>query len=243
MPTPWCDTSVAASVISTYLCPSDIPELVAEYQQYRFGGNSYLGSAGRRSYFISDLTFDGILYYNSKVRMKDIKDGTSKTILLGERYSFDPEYPDLKNRRGWAWNNVFAGQDVLGGVYEPVNYQLPTGVGPNPSNTLKNKKLSSYSSAHTGGANFCFADGSVRFLTLTSTADLITLERLAIKDDGLIIEEFEVDNERLATDMTAPTLAKRIITLLASQLNGLLPDGLRREDSRYRPGGWYGDAQ
>lgn len=181
------EDSIAARTIPIYICPSDYGESPAVYNQYRFGINSYLGNAGLRSYYIDELTHDGLLYYNSRVKPKDIKDGTSKTVLIGERYSFDPEYPDFPNRRGWAWSNKFSGQDCLGGAAAPINYQLPTGVGPKPSYALTNRKFSSFSSGHTGGANLAYADGSVHFSTLINGVDVEVLERLCKRADGEVI--------------------------------------------------------
>jgi len=183
--------SIGANVISTYLCPSDVPEQTSGFSIYTFGANSYFGVSGFKCWFVSGgVSGDGMLTYNKARTFSEIIDGSSNTLLIGERYSLDPEWEDFKEFRGWAWSSALSAQDCLGGVEFPINYMLPAGSGGsnlNPSNANKNDKVNSFSSAHSGGANFALADGSVHFLTLTGTASLETLEFLGIIDDGSAI--------------------------------------------------------
>jgi prepilin-type processing-associated H-X9-DG protein len=125
-----------------------------------------------------------MLYYNSSVGFGDISDGSSNTFLIGERYSRDDEYPRFNTFRGWAWSSSASARDCIVGMLEPINYELPEGVGPNPSFAWTDKKFNSFSSAHPGGANFAIADGSVQFMTLTSSGSMTLLENLAIRNDG-----------------------------------------------------------
>ena len=192
---PNCDTlnSPGAQLVQTFLCPSDVDELIVEYNGKFFAPNSYLGVAGRQSFFITGATGDGILNYNSSVTFGDISDGSSNTLLLGERYSFDPEWPDFTNRRGWAWNSALSAQDCLGGALAPINYALPEGSGPSPPFSLTDRKLSSFSSGHSGGALFAAADGSTHFLTAQSAADIEVMEYLVMYNDGTVIS---IDDSR-----------------------------------------------
>lgn len=176
--------SLAATIIPNLFCPSDIPEQTVQYQDYYFGANSYFGVAGLQTWYIYDITYDGMLHYNSKVGFGMISDGSSNTLLAGERYSLDREWPNFKNYRGWAWSSAFSARDCISGVLEPINYKLPVGSGPDPGFSLTDKKFNSFSSAHQGGANFVVADGSVQFLTLTGTGQLEILQSLAIRNDG-----------------------------------------------------------
>ncbi|VTS08886.1 DUF1559 domain-containing protein [Tuwongella immobilis] len=181
-------TSIGAQVVKTFICPSDfVPQNVIQYttggNTYHFGVNSYFANAGVRSWFISSATFDGVFQINSRTRITGITDGTSNTFMIGERYSKDNEWADLPNRRGWAWSNYNAPQDCLAGTVLPINYVLPA----NPDLALRDNRLSVFGSGHTGGANFVFCDGSVRFVTLTSTGDLPTLQLLARPSDGQVV--------------------------------------------------------
>ena len=182
--------SIGATVIPSFICPSDhqAPSNRVEYNGYYFGVNSYYGNAGIKAWYHATATFDGVFYYNSKIGFNNITDGSSNTMMLGERYSFDREWEGFSEYRGWAWANFNAPRDFLAGALQPINYKLPEGSGPNPSWTLKDYKLSSFSSGHPGGANIAMCDGSVQFMNLTTTADLPMLQDLAVIDDGRVVE-------------------------------------------------------
>ena len=186
------EDSVGAQIIPSLLCPSDYSQDVNSFtrdgNEYFFAPNSYFGVAGRQSWFIAGgVSGDGMLTANSSVTFGQITDGSSNTLLIGERYSFDEEWPSFTTRRGWAWASALALQDCISGVLEPINYKLPEGVGPSPSFALTDKKMNSFSSGHPGGANFSAADGSTHFLTNTGTSDLEVLEFLAVINDGNIV--------------------------------------------------------
>ncbi len=184
--------SIGAQKIKTFICPSDYIEneqiiYTTGGVNYYFGINSYFANGGTKSWFISTATFDGVFQINSKVGFNSITDGTSNTLMIGERYSKDNQWADLPNRRGWAWSNYNSPQDCLAGTLQPINYVMPAGVGPNPSFTYQDYRLSSFGSGHSNGANFVFCDGSVRFLTLTSAGDLPTLQLLSRPSDGQVV--------------------------------------------------------
>jgi prepilin-type N-terminal cleavage/methylation domain-containing protein/prepilin-type processing-associated H-X9-DG protein len=118
-------------------------------------------------------TLDGIFYINSRVNIPGIADGSSNTIMFGERQHRDPVFDQMYTNfpilgwSGWAWaNQENAIGDFLVGACRPINWMIPVGsTGANSSNnTWVRQKLSSMSSAHSGGANVAMADGSVRFL-------------------------------------------------------------------------------
>ena len=178
--------SPGAQIIPAFLCPSDFSDDIVIFQDdFYFAPNSYFGVGGVTSWFIAGgVSGDGILTANSSITFSQISDGSSNTLLIGERYSFDPEWPVYTDKRGWAWSDALSLQNCLSGVDEPINYQLPEGSGPNPGNFLTNKKINSFGSGHPGGANFALADGSVHYLSNTGAADLEVLERLAVRNDG-----------------------------------------------------------
>jgi prepilin-type N-terminal cleavage/methylation domain-containing protein/prepilin-type processing-associated H-X9-DG protein len=105
----------------------------------------------------------GVFFGNSKISMKHITDGTSKTFAIGERDKFclaatwigvrNPYGPDM-------WSSNWA----LGHVYFKLNY---------PTTGNHNTCTESFSSAHSGGGFFAFCDGSVRFVTDDISADQI----------------------------------------------------------------------
>lgn len=170
-------SGVSAQVINLLVCPSDAitePVLGVTTSQHGlrfYAQNSYCGNAGRRSYFYSAMTHDGIFYVNSRVKIGDIGDGTSNTLLFGERLHYDPEFDRIYPAfpiavwGGWAFvtpRNAVADYLVGGGV--PINYRVPktAAVGSFPP---IDDRLTSIGSAHSGGASVAMCDGSVRFLT------------------------------------------------------------------------------
>ena len=96
----------------------------------------------------------GILFSNSKIKFKDITDGTSTTLLIGERCDFQASATWIGNR-----NPAGSGQQgndyTLGKVSQPINVTL----------NITGQAAESFSSRHRGGAQFLFGDGAVRFLS------------------------------------------------------------------------------
>jgi prepilin-type processing-associated H-X9-DG protein len=179
-------SGASAQVIRILLCPADpIIDPVLQVNTSAYGNryyaqNSYCGNAGRRSYFYSAMTHDGIFYVNSKVRMGDIGDGTSNTLLFGERLHFDPEfdriYPSypIAVWGGWAFvtprNSV---ADYLIGGEVKVNYRVPTSASVGSFPPIDDR-LTSIGSAHSGGAMVAMCDGSVRFLSENIKVDVLS---------------------------------------------------------------------
>ena len=173
--------SPGASVVPTYICPADhVPQETIQYGIYFFGVNSYFGNAGTFAWPVSSASFNGVLYYNSSVRITDITDGTSNTLLAGERYSKDPNMADsdLADWRGWAWTNYNSGGDHLGDTSWSINSHAST-IG-------TTRRKCNFGSGHDGGSNFLLCDGSVRFLGKQTS--IINFQRLSVRDDGQAVQ-------------------------------------------------------
>ena len=154
------------------------------YSGYVFGMNSYGANGGTRSWYITDMKTDGVFWINSKVSVSGIPDGTSTTLLFGERYHKDPAYLDIATLGGWAWANYNGPEDYILSTPVPINYQLPLGTVTGAPNYPEDDRTCAFGSGHPNGANFCFADGSVRFLTLTSNSDLPLLQAVSTRANG-----------------------------------------------------------
>src|SRR5262245_22297713 len=98
-----------AQVIKLLICPSDaLPQTVVEntatvaphWSCGFYGMSSYGGNAGTRSApagaapAFPGISRDGIFWIDSCVGLKDITDGTSNTLLFGERYHRDPAFDE-----------------------------------------------------------------------------------------------------------------------------------------------------
>jgi prepilin-type processing-associated H-X9-DG protein len=186
-------SATASQAIPLLVCPADtLPRPAVDQSDTsasprHWGLSSYGGNAGVRS--TAEQTRDGIFFENSAVRLADVMDGTSNTLLFGERSHRDPNYDRLCPRdpivtNGW-W--AYAGTaDVLLSAAVPINYQVP------PSATdcsdIKADRLCAFGSRHAGGANFALADGAVRFLPETTA--LSVLRGLSTRAGGEVLSDF-----------------------------------------------------
>jgi prepilin-type N-terminal cleavage/methylation domain-containing protein len=131
----------------------------------------------------------GVLFANSSTRVTDISDGTSNVIMAGEMARFQtPNIAGLDVRRkssdGWAW----------GGAATLFTTSItPSLIAPTPQNRArgginKGDHYSSPASDHTGLAQFCLADGSVRSLNENINEQI--LENLGNISSGIAVGQF-----------------------------------------------------
>ncbi len=173
-------------------CPSDTRAgLVCNYGGYLAALTSYLGVNGRNQ-FREAGGQDGILFVNAGVKMPSISDGTSNTLLVGER----PPSNDLYY--GWVWAGAgdfpyFGTTDVVLGVREiTAPRATPDFYRPGQLNDPNNLHRYHFWSLHPNGANWLFADGGVRFISYsagTSNAGngLTIMECLASRAGGEVV--------------------------------------------------------
>jgi prepilin-type N-terminal cleavage/methylation domain-containing protein/prepilin-type processing-associated H-X9-DG protein len=143
------------------------------------------------------LVKDGVFHYNTRTRLTDISDGTSQTILLGERSHHEPRWPLLYryNVNFTSWGQWFGGLGYTSRQpLEQINWKLPASLdagapaqGTPAFNDLYYKRVSVYGSEHAGGANLAFADGSVKFVS--DRISLLTLRALCTKAGGEVVAE------------------------------------------------------
>ncbi len=176
-------TSPGNTIVKTYLCPADKGPTQVTYTSggntYYFGANTYVGNPGIVGFYYNAMDNTGIFYTNSAVRMTDISDGTSNTFMFGERQrtdaNFDAVYTGantIEVHSGWAWANEYPGYDYLGGAGVQINWQFPP-IAKDPGFVYQDQRYSCYGSNHPQGANFCFCDGSVKYLTNATPVSLL----------------------------------------------------------------------
>jgi prepilin-type processing-associated H-X9-DG protein len=99
------------------------------------------------------------MYADSNVRLTDITDGSSNTVMVGER----PPSPNLY-WGWWSWGPIDAAMGVRNTAWVYADCLVPDHYRP-PNGNGDWCDSHHYWSYHEGGANWLFADGSVRFLT------------------------------------------------------------------------------
>jgi prepilin-type processing-associated H-X9-DG protein/prepilin-type N-terminal cleavage/methylation domain-containing protein len=175
-----------AWTIRSFLCPSDgrIGSAASlDVTGHLVAYTSYLGVVGRNAGIC-----DGLLYMDSRHKLTDASDGASATVLIGERP------PSSNLDLGWwyaGWGQAKNGdaEFLLGvrtrcynqylGVCREGPYHFTPGSFANPCDAFH------FWSPHPGGANFAFADGSVRFLRYSADA---ILPALATRAGGEAVE-------------------------------------------------------
>jgi prepilin-type N-terminal cleavage/methylation domain-containing protein/prepilin-type processing-associated H-X9-DG protein len=123
---------------------------------------------------------------NAGIRIADVTDGTSNTLMIGE--TIIREHDHLYWISNWARPN---GGNSHASTIVPINYKTdylnqsdPCG---QPERNNQNWAVSfGFKSQHPGGANFSFADGSVRFVA--ETIDHRTYQLLGCRHDGQAVE-------------------------------------------------------
>ncbi len=142
---------------------------------------------------LEQVPLNGMFYGCSSVRLRDVTDGTSNTMMLGESYT-DTYIKDGQQMDYWAFGSPQTGpwnpgstnvgtefSEAVGSAVVPINSRL---------NPLMHGQLMdvSFGSYHIGGAHFALADGSVRFLS--QSMDLAVYQGLATVRGGEVPGEF-----------------------------------------------------
>jgi prepilin-type N-terminal cleavage/methylation domain-containing protein len=206
--------NAARNRLPLLLCPSDsdaVPNQV-------YGGISYPACAG--SGFNAPGTADdgsvtnadGVIFARSRIKFRDLLDGTTNTVafsehLLGDGQNVAPSGNDFSKRvvelsmgtqttpaacagatvwsgqRGAKWVNGHLADTMYNHYYPPNTTQFP-----DCHNGFHNFALTAARSAHEGGVHVCLCDGSARFVS--ENIHMGTWQALATRAGGEVLGEF-----------------------------------------------------
>ncbi|MBC7818838.1 MAG: DUF1559 domain-containing protein [Planctomycetaceae bacterium] len=199
--------TVMQQSLPAFVCPSDRGGSTNPKRKLDPSGlnvevakSNYLGCMG----VDRNSPADGVFYFNSSIRMSDIRDGTSSTFAIGER-AFEAVKGNFPNAAAvWAGSTTFpctaanVGECTIG-VYANVSFEIQTGRSLLLATPNATDAFWTYSSEHSGGAHFLFCDGAVRFInetiesrvgSLTNSATWGMYQVLGVRNDRRPVAEF-----------------------------------------------------
>lgn len=203
-----------ATILPTLLCPSDqIPQNPVQSTTRFYAVTSYGGNGGSQTHPPSAIRGDGVFAASGPttptfpiVRLADITDGATNTLLLGERSHLDRNF-DTYASQGWALEPIgqFGWWAPSGGMYglsdvtlstlARINFTISIPLGATGAanqatfqNTLDPMRVGAFGSLHNGGANFCRGDGSV--VSISDSIDLPIFRALGTRAGAEVVSEY-----------------------------------------------------
>ena len=157
-------------------------------------------------------SWGGMLIINDYVKIRNVSDGTSNTMMIGEQSDFLVDATGARVQLPHHWGFLMGAID-MGVVDQWTDTDFPTAPGGTPNGGAYNLTTVRYpptassvtaeltdgvtgdvgyniplNSAHPGGSQALVADGSVHFIS--ANIDMDTLRVLATRDDDCILGEW-----------------------------------------------------
>jgi prepilin-type N-terminal cleavage/methylation domain-containing protein len=183
------------TIIKTYRCPSAaIPQHVDNQGIPKRVPACYRGVASSTAdsddpstsavgRYLEQTDLEGIFFGDSRINMKDVTDGTSNTLMVGECY-WDKFTQDGNQMDFWyigspqadPWpGNATEFSEFVGSAGVPLNARTI-------ASTSGYVKELSFTSFHPAGTLFCYVDGSVKFIPYT--VDVPTYRAIGSRNGG-----------------------------------------------------------
>ncbi|MDX1929734.1 MAG: DUF1559 domain-containing protein [Pirellulaceae bacterium] len=175
---------VRETVVATFSCPTDPFENIFEIGEespvelhsvddgaklFRVSKSNYIGMFGTFELEDSPYRGDGMFYGNSKTKFRDVTDGLSNTLMVGERSG---------QLGGSLWQgNIPEAAEANARIVGVADHTPNSPVG----------HFEDFRSYHTGGANFMRADCSVQWLP--QTIDEAVYKAMATRSGGETLGE------------------------------------------------------
>ncbi|MCP4785588.1 MAG: DUF1559 domain-containing protein [Fuerstiella sp.] len=192
-----------------FRCPSDTAPDVNNQNTLRSDNgvehaaaiSNYIGTNGGAEWRQTDI--GGTFGQNSRIRIRDFTDGTSNTLMIGERawVLLNPVTGQVSCKAGSIYGVSSDGTGfrqrhaMAMGLYG-INQTGPDNVSQPVLSPPLDQCTRSYNSRHVGGAQFLLADGSVRFVSenierdQSGTNGNFLFQNLLNKADGNVIGEY-----------------------------------------------------
>lgn len=205
------NTLAAGTFVSVFRCPTasvenqitneSIPNRATCSYRVCAGSNVYSDDASTipagvpaGAVSLEDVGLNGMFWGCSSVKMRDLVDGSSTTVMIGESY-LDPNYTkDGQGMDYWTMGSPQSGGWVVGGAGGTEYSEGLGSTGPKMNSRLDptiNGVLMemSFGSWHSGGANFGMGDGSVKFLS--ENIDINTYRALGSRNGNEVVGNVE----------------------------------------------------
>ncbi len=184
--------AMASQILPFYRCPSYAgaefstdPYYVTTVGYDKFAIRNYVAIGAKTVVGLSGaIPADGVMFPGSKTGFRDVRDGTSNTVMIAETREesasvwIDGSSASVAARWLDLTSPAYSGNTVSINHTPYFPSVFPGSIGQNwgPS------------SFHTGGAHHLLCDGSVRFLS--ETMDVLLYDGLASRDGGEVLREF-----------------------------------------------------
>ncbi len=183
--------------LGVYQCPSE--GRFAEYPQRRVYFAVTGGRVAATRGFRGDVYLDGLFAINHWRRIRDVRDGTSQTLAMGEsvhvaKWGLGAGYGIAEQGGPVAWwmpgtarpnaagNDVRVENQALGRAFRSTKFPINSNILPMADDDENDPPFGSF---HPGGTPFVFADGHVSFLS--ENMDMDVYQWLSTRAGGEVI--------------------------------------------------------